>query len=36
METLADVNGKVNSNYGYQWERNQQIDYIIGLLRNNN
>ena len=30
---MADVNGKVNSNYGYQWERNQQIDYIIGLLR---
>ena len=32
---MADVNGKVNSNYGYQWERNQQIDYIIGLLRTN-
>ena len=30
---MADVNGKVNSNYGYQWERNQQIDYVIGLLR---
>ena len=32
---MADVNGKVNSNYGYQWERNQQIDYVIGLLRTN-
>jgi len=30
---MADVNGKVNSNYGYQWERNQQLDYVIGLLR---
>jgi len=30
---MSDVNGKVNSNYGYQWERNQQIDYVIGLLR---
>ncbi len=30
---MADVNGKVNSNYGYQWERNQQINYVIGLLR---
>ena len=30
---MADVNGKVNSNYGYQWERNQQLDYVLGLLR---
>ena len=30
---MADVNGDVNSNYGWQWKRNQQIDYIIGLLR---
>ena len=30
---MADVNGNVNSNYGWQWERNQQLDYIIGLLR---
>ena len=30
---MADVNGKVNSNYGYQWERNQQLDYVIGLLK---
>ena len=32
---MADSDGKVNSNYGYQWERNQQIDYVIGLLRTN-
>ena len=32
-ERMADVNGDVNSNYGYQWQRNQQIDYIVGLLR---
>ena len=31
-ERMADVNGDVNSNYGYQWQRNQQIDYIVGLL----
>jgi len=30
---MADVNGRVNSNYGWQWKRNQQIDYIVGLLR---
>jgi len=30
---MADVNGKVNSNYGYQWERNQQLDYVVGLLK---
>ena len=30
---MADVNGHVNSNYGWQWQRDQQIDYIIGLLR---
>ena len=30
---MADVNGRVNSNYGWQWKRNQQIDYVVGLLR---
>jgi len=30
---MADVNGNVNSNYGWQWERNQQLDYVIGLLK---
>ena len=31
---MADVDGKVNSNYGWQWKRNDQIDYVIDLLRN--
>ena len=30
---MADVNGNVNSNYGWQWQRDQQLDYVIGLLR---
>ena len=30
---MADVNGNVNSNYGWQWKRNQQLDYVVGLLR---
>ena len=30
---MADCNGNVNSNYGWQWQRNQQLDYVIGLLR---
>jgi thymidylate synthase len=30
---MADINGNVNSNYGWQWKRNQQIDCVIGLLR---
>jgi len=30
---MADINGNVNSNYGWQWKRNQQIDYIVGLLK---
>ena len=31
---MADVNGNVNSNYGWQWNRNYQIDYVINLLEN--
>jgi len=31
---MADGDGKVNSNYGYQWERNNQIDYVVDLLKN--
>ena len=31
---MADVNDNVNSNYGWQWKRNDQIDYVIDLLRN--
>ena len=30
---MADDNGKVNSNYGYQWERNAQLDMIVEMLR---
>jgi len=32
---MANPKGYVNSNYGYQWERNGQLDKIIGLLENN-
>ena len=31
---MADVDGKVNSNYGWQWQRNGQIDYVVDLLLN--
>ena len=30
---MADVNGNVNSNYGWQWQRNQQLDNVIKLLK---
>ena len=32
---MADANGKVNSNYGYQWERNAQLDVIVEMLKHN-
>ena len=32
---MADAASKVNSNYGWQWGRNNQIDYIVDLLKNN-
>ena len=32
-ERMADKDGNVNSNYGWQWKRNNQIDYIVGKLR---
>ena len=32
---MADRNGNVNSNYGYQWERNNQLDRVIAMLRRN-
>ena len=31
---MEDSQGNVNSNYGWQWKRNDQIDYVIDLLRN--
>jgi thymidylate synthase len=30
---MADPLGHVNSNYGYQWKRNDQIGYVIDLLK---
>jgi len=30
---MADGMGNVNSNYGYQWKRNDQIGYVINLLK---
>ena len=32
-ERLADGKGDVNSNYGYQWQRNDQIGYVVDLLK---
>ena len=32
---MADADGKVNSNYGYQWERNAQIDMVYEMLKQN-
>ena len=31
-EKMADAEGNVNSNYGWQWERNKQFDYVYKLL----
>ena len=33
-ERMADSDGNVMSNYGWQWQRNNQIDYVVGKLRN--
>ena len=32
---MADANGNVNSNYGWQWERLDQLDKVITMLRRN-
>jgi len=32
-ERMANEEGYVNSNYGYQWERNGQLDYIVDKLK---
>ena len=32
---MADDYGEVNSNYGYQWERDGQLNHVVSLLRNN-
>ena len=31
-EKMANAEGNVNSNYGWQWDRNKQIDYVYKLL----
>ena len=31
---MADAKGDVNSNYGYHWERNDQIGEVINILKN--
>ncbi len=30
---MTDPRGNVNSNYGWQWERNNQIDYVCAKLK---
>ena len=32
---MADSDGNVNSNYGWQWKRNNQLDKVIELLKSN-
>ena len=32
---MADEDGSVNSNYGWQWKRNNQIEHVINLLKYN-
>ena len=32
---MADNNGDVNSNYGWQWGRNDQIDMVVAMLKQN-
>ena len=34
-ERMADGDGVVNSNYGYQWQRRDQLDKVVNALRKN-
>ena len=34
-QRMADVDGNVNSNYGWQWERTSQLDIVIQMLKDN-
>jgi len=34
-ERMADSQGNVNSNYGWQWQRNNQLDYVVAKLKDN-
>lgn len=35
-DKMHNGNNIVNSNYGYQWNRNGQLDYVINELKRNN
>ena len=32
---MADPNGDVNSNYGWQWKRHAQLDMVVEMLKQN-
>jgi thymidylate synthase len=32
---MVDSNNEVRSNYGWQWERNYQLDYVVAKLKDN-
>ena len=32
---MADNAGNVNSNYGWQWKQNEQLDYVVDMLKHN-
>ena len=32
---MADKDGNVNSNYGYQWQRHYQLDMVVDMLKKN-
>ena len=34
-EKMADSDRKVRSNYGWQWERNHQLDKVVAMLKSN-
>jgi thymidylate synthase len=31
-QRMSDQDGRVNSNYGWQWNRSNQLDYVVNLL----
>lgn len=33
---MMDFDGNVRSNYGWQWEREHQLDKVVAILRDNN
>ena len=34
-EKMQDCDGNVRSNYGWQWERNNQLNNVVAMLRDN-